>query len=244
MEQIIIYTVVTNAYDEVSSPPLRYLKNIPQIKFLFLTDKLDKNNVPPGWESIEIPRKKGENEFQYNRRLKFTFKYKDISKYIYLDGSISIKRHLEKIYQWVLSNEFDVSANRHKFRFNIFEEIGELIRLNKMLGDEVDFIHYHWENLQSYQLKLFENGVFIRSYNLSNQLRMQRFEHLVLNSLNQYKCRDQVLIPVIASVANIEIKEFPFGFRGIFSSFQLKLHRHERKIGTIQKIKFWLKNSF
>ena len=239
----LVYTVVTKGYDVVEPIKEKFLR--ADTTFWLFTD--DKQAIAPkGWKIFFEKRKKNEDGFTYNRRLKFGYnlEFEKFKFVIYIDGSVKIKKNLDKVIDWCTESEFNFSSPRHFLKHNLFEEILHINKLGKGRGDEMQFYEKKIKAFQRDNINVFENGIFIRKINKENLRAHIKFSNRVLSYLHNFKVRDQVVVPLVLNEIKQEIKEFPFSFRNWNSPFSLKLHKSEEEsLNFLKKIKFWIKTN-
>jgi hypothetical protein len=242
--KILIYTVVTLGYDNVS--PIKNRVKSNNIDYWLITDSIPQIK-PKGWEIKLIEREVNEDAFVYNRRLKFGCcpEFLNYRAVIYIDGSIKIKKKLDIVMNWCITNHFNFAASIHYLEHTIEDEIRHIYKLNKAKGDETSILKDYGHIKDLNKSIVFENGVFIRKIDNNNFQLHQNFSNTVLEFLSIYRSRDQIFLPVVFAKLNLKMDIFPFGCRERSSPFELKLHNEElQSLNVFQRIKFWVRKKF
>jgi hypothetical protein len=240
--RIAVYTVVTPGYDSVRKLDSYVSRSL--IKFIYISYERPKT-IPEGWDYFFIPKLENEDDFSYNRRLKFTLiEDFDVDYSIYIDGNVVVNcKRFYLLEDYLVDSNLVYAVSRHWSEGSFIEELTRIKRLAKSRGQEDDFVKMlNFEGVDVDNLVLTENNIILKSHNLSVRKELEEFLYLIREFLSRYKVRDQLVTPYVVSLFNFSITDFPYGVRSSFGIFKLILHEKELKtLSLLNKFKFWLK---
>lgn len=239
--KVCVYTVVTNGYDRVRKVPIKF-RELDWCKFVYVTND---NEVcaPEGWDLHVIAKEERVSNYLYNRSLKFSvIEEFNVDYSVYIDGSIELGRNFEFLQKFLENLDIVYSVSKHPGSRTLIEEYESIASLGKVRGNEQKWIKELGENLNLNSYGLTENGVIIKSHHEKYRHVLETFKKEVIEVLDKWNIRDQLVTPVIASKIGLRITDLPFGVRSGKGVFKLNLHQHEEdKLNFYQKLKFWIK---
>jgi hypothetical protein len=197
MNQILIYTIVTNNYDK-----MRPARIFPGFDYWLFTD--DPDFKVDGWEIKVVP--KSPNPIKQQRQIKinscvYTKGY-DIS--IYIDGNMEIIRDPADL----LKNYYHggLMTTIHPKRSTLLAEGMEVIRKKKDLEENVNStLEFAKQKGFMDNLGLFETGVMVRDKSKDVEQLEQKWSEL----LKDYSHRDQLLLPIALHLTGVAIHSIP-----------------------------------
>lgn len=209
MNTKLIYTVVTNSYDQVKP-----VKNYPGFDFWIFSDNPDL--TVPGWKVIKID--KTQNSLLQQRLIKinsvaYTANY-DLT--IYFDGNFELIGDPNKLLSTYYTG--GMLTTKHPKRNGIFEEGKEILRKRKDTSERVNLaLEYSKKVGFADDFGLFETGFMIRDKSAEVEILEQKWAEV----LKQSSHRDQLSLPIASFLTGVRIKTIP---RSVTYQY-LKFHR-------------------
>lgn len=197
-KKIIVYTCVTNGYDQIYSPSPAN----PNIEYICFNDGTI--SVPPPWRDSRLPNKYC--GAKANRHTKICYYEYDVLReadiLIYIDGSVRIVGDLEDLVSYVDKSDGHTFLYEHPYRNCIYEEINEcaiskkaplndLAKLNKKLKNERMPIKFG----------LFEGGIIVRKPAADGQQLMSAWWSEYCSGVK----RDQLALMYVSWKTNLKI---------------------------------------